>query len=62
PADRVEIWEHEIYQSSGYSPEEPSWDMVWSLIPRLGASKRLTSCTGRLPNLNRYSRAAIVQQ
>jgi hypothetical protein len=32
------------------------------LIPRPGASKRLTFCTSRLPNLNRYSRAAMVQQ
>ena len=30
PTDRVETWEHDIYQSSGYSPEERSWDMVWS--------------------------------
>jgi hypothetical protein len=30
PADRVETWKHKIYQSSGYSPEENSWFMVWS--------------------------------
>jgi hypothetical protein len=29
PADRVETWEHELYQASAYSPEENSWHMVW---------------------------------
>lgn len=29
PADRVETWEHELYQASAYSPEENSWQMVW---------------------------------
>jgi hypothetical protein len=30
PADRVETWEHKLYQASGYSREENSWQMVWS--------------------------------
>jgi hypothetical protein len=30
PEDRVETWEHKVYQSSGYSPEGHTWRMVWS--------------------------------
>ncbi len=39
PPDRVKTWEYEIYQSSGYSPGERSWDMVWS-SPNVSAEDR----------------------
>jgi hypothetical protein len=39
PADSVETWEHEIYQSSGSPSEEDSWHMVWS-SPAVSADDR----------------------
>jgi hypothetical protein len=39
PADRVETWKYRIYQSSAYSPEERSWDMVWH-SPEVSAEER----------------------
>jgi len=30
PADRVETWLVEVEQSSGYSPEDVRWTVIWS--------------------------------
>jgi hypothetical protein len=39
PTDRVETWEHKLYQRSIYSPEENSWTMIWS-SPKASAEVR----------------------
>jgi hypothetical protein len=39
PADRVETWEHKLYQASGWSREENSWSMIW-FSPEISAEER----------------------